>query len=131
MKNFILVLLTAPVPFANEGDWKSLFNGRDLDGWSVAIEGAKVGEDPKGHIVVRDGVIHMYADTPVDKRGDFGLLFNLKARKSNTGTFASANLYHHSHPPAVTSPSAKPAGSHLPPLNCKSTTLATRPSRLI
>lgn len=74
MKTAILALLTAQALFASEGDWKPLFNGRDLDGWSVAVDGAKVGEDPKGHIVVRDGVIHMYADTPEDQRGDFGVI---------------------------------------------------------
>ena len=74
MKIPIIALLTAPVLLANEGDWRSLFNGRDLNGWSIAVEGAKVGEDPKGHILVRDGNIHMYADTPEDQRGDFGVI---------------------------------------------------------
>ena len=74
MKKAILTLLAAPVLLANEGDWKPLFNGRNLDGWSVAIEGTPIGTDPKGHIVIRDGTVHMYADTPSDQRGDFGVI---------------------------------------------------------
>jgi hypothetical protein len=80
MFSFPLVLrslfacLALPASGADGDGWKSLFNGRDLNGWSLAIENTKVGEDPKGHIVVRDGVIHMYADTPEDKRGDFGVI---------------------------------------------------------
>jgi hypothetical protein len=57
-----------------ESGWKPLFNGTDLDGWSVAVEGAPVGTDPKGHITVRDGCVHMYADTPDTARGDFGVI---------------------------------------------------------
>ena len=48
MKKLILALLASPALLANGVDWKPLFNSRDLDGWSVAVEGAKVGEDPKG-----------------------------------------------------------------------------------
>jgi hypothetical protein len=70
----IFAILAAATLRGQEVAWKSLFNGRDLDGWSVAIEKTPVGTDPKGHIVVRDGVIHMYADTPEDKRGDFGVI---------------------------------------------------------
>jgi hypothetical protein len=70
----IFAILTAATLHGQEVAWKSLFNGRDLDGWSVAIEKTPVGTDPKGHIVVRDGNIHMYADTPEDQRGDFGVI---------------------------------------------------------
>ena len=70
----LFVCLIFPATSDGADGWRSLFNGRDLDGWSIAIENTTVGEDPKGHIVVRDGVIHMYADTPEDKRGDFGVI---------------------------------------------------------
>ena len=69
----LLALATAPLA-ARAADWIELFNGRDLTGWSIAVEGAPVGQDPKGHVVVRDGSIHMYADTPTDARGDFGVI---------------------------------------------------------
>ncbi len=69
----LLALATAPLA-TRAADWIELFNGRDLTGWSIAVEGAPVGQDPKGHIVVRDRAIHMYADTPTDARGDFGVI---------------------------------------------------------
>lgn len=70
----ILALLSAPVLLGDDASWKPLFNGRDLDGWSVSVENAPEGADPKGHIVVRDGCIHMYADTAEDQYGDFGVI---------------------------------------------------------
>lgn len=69
----LLALATAPLA-TRASDWIELFNGRDLTGWSIAVEGAPVGQDPKGHVVVRDGSIHMYADTTTDARGDFGVI---------------------------------------------------------
>jgi len=70
----ILALFAAAAIHAEEPDWKSLFNGQNLDGWCVAVEDAPIGTDPKGHIVVREGNVHMYADTPEDQRGDFGVI---------------------------------------------------------
>lgn len=70
----ILALSAAAASYADEADWISLFNGQNLEGWNVAVEEAPIGSDPKGHIVVRDGNIHMYADTPQDLRGDFGVI---------------------------------------------------------
>lgn len=77
-----LALATASVSVASGGPptplskalWKPLFNGHNLDGWNIAIENAPLGEDPQGHIVIRDGSIHMYADTPEDQRGDYGVI---------------------------------------------------------
>jgi hypothetical protein len=69
----LLALAAAPLT-SRASEWINLFNGRDLTGWSLAVEGAPVGQDPKGHVVVRDGAIHMYADTATDARGDFGVI---------------------------------------------------------
>jgi hypothetical protein len=69
-----LVVVSSGCAWGGEEGWKPLFNGQDLEGWTMAVEGAPVGEDPKGHIVVRDGAIHMYADTAEDARGDFGVI---------------------------------------------------------
>jgi len=70
----LLTLLAVPALCGKDGGWKPLFNGRNLDGWNIAVEGAPAGSDPKSHVVVRDGAIHMYADTPADQRGDFGVI---------------------------------------------------------
>ncbi|RYD43780.1 MAG: DUF1080 domain-containing protein, partial [Verrucomicrobiaceae bacterium] len=43
-----------------EGEWKSLFNGKDLSGWTVTLDKHKPGEDPEKLVQVRDGAIHMY-----------------------------------------------------------------------
>ena len=46
--------------FANaESEWKSLFNGKDLSGWTVTVDKLPVGQDPDRIVQVRDGAIHM------------------------------------------------------------------------
>ncbi len=74
IRNSIFALFSASLLHGEVRLWTSLFNGRNLDGWSIAIQGSEPGKDPQGHIVVRDGAIHMYADTPEDKQGDFGVI---------------------------------------------------------
>ncbi len=37
----------------------ALFNGKNLDGWSVFISGKEPGEDPDGVFTVEDGVLHI------------------------------------------------------------------------
>ncbi|MFO0888729.1 MAG: DUF1080 domain-containing protein [Isosphaeraceae bacterium] len=47
---------------SSDSGWKPLFNGRDLAGWYVFVDGKK-NEDPGKVVQVSDGVIHMYKNT--------------------------------------------------------------------
>lgn len=67
-------IISLNLSHAQDENWKQLFNGRNLDGWSIAIENTPVGTDPKKLISIRDEAVHMYADTPLDQRGDFGVI---------------------------------------------------------
>jgi hypothetical protein len=57
-----------------QGEWKSLFNGKDLSGWTVTVDKLPVGQDPDRIVQVRDGVIHMYADTDPATKVPFGVI---------------------------------------------------------
>jgi len=57
-----------------QGEWKSLFNGKDLTGWTVTLDKHKPGEDPDKLVQVRDGAIHMYADTDPSTQVPFGVI---------------------------------------------------------
>jgi hypothetical protein len=57
-----------------QGEWKSLFNGKDLSGWTVTVDKLPVGQDPDRIVQVRDGAIHMYADTDPEKKVPFGVI---------------------------------------------------------
>lgn len=57
-----------------ESEWRTLFNGKDLSGWTVTLDKHKPGEDPDKLVQVRDGAIHMYADTDPSKQVPFGVI---------------------------------------------------------
>jgi hypothetical protein len=57
------------------GEWQSLFNGKDLTGWTPKFTGYKLGEDPKDTFQVKDGVLKVSYDN-YEKWGElFGHLF--------------------------------------------------------
>ncbi len=76
----IQVALSLVVSFsaltATADEWVELFNGKDLTGWSPLIDKVEPGTDPAGHVVVRDGAIHMYADTPAGTKVPFGTIIH-------------------------------------------------------
>jgi len=57
-----------------ESEWRSLFNGKDLTGWTVTLDKHKPGEDPEKLVQVRDGTIHMYPDTDPEAKVPFGVI---------------------------------------------------------
>jgi hypothetical protein len=79
MKSFLrscaFALLTLATAHAEEGKWESIFNGKDLDGWTPKIRGYALGEDPYKTFSVADGVMKVsYANYP--KWGDsYGHIF--------------------------------------------------------
>ena len=66
-----------PAPTTEEPapNWRSLFNGVDLEGWTPKLAGYPLGEDPFGTFRVEDGMLRVsYADYP-GFDGQFGHLF--------------------------------------------------------
>ena len=45
----------------SELGWRSLFNGKDLNGWYVHVRDREKNSDPTGIVGVTDGMIHMYS----------------------------------------------------------------------
>lgn len=77
----ILAALSLPA-LAKDGEWVSLFNGKDLTGWTPKIRGCKLGENFQNTFRVVDGAIRVdYSDYKAwDNR--FGHLF-FKNKYSN------------------------------------------------
>ena len=57
------------------GQWRSLFNGRDLDGWQPKITGHPLGENFANTFRVEDGILKVAYDQYADFKGQFGHLF--------------------------------------------------------
>lgn len=58
-----------------KGTWTSLFNGKDLEGWTPKITGSEFGENYKNTFRVEDGVIKVAYDQYDKFQGEFGHLF--------------------------------------------------------
>lgn len=60
----------------SEGDWIQLFNGKNLDGWTVKIKSYKVGDNHGDTFRVEDGILRASYDQYEGRfRGRFGHLF--------------------------------------------------------
>jgi Domain of Unknown Function (DUF1080) len=59
-------------------EWTPLFNGKDLAGWTTVLQDKKPGEDSARYVQVRDGAIHMYADTDPAAKVPFGVIVHEK-----------------------------------------------------
>jgi hypothetical protein len=72
----VLLLWAAPAAGGEEGEWIQLFNGRDLEGWTVKVTGYELGENFGDTFRVVDGVLKSTCEdygSPFD--GRFGHLF--------------------------------------------------------
>lgn len=67
-------LLAAP-PAADAEDWMPLFNGRDLDGWTVKIRGHETGDNYADTFRVEDGLLTVSYDGYGDFDNRFGHIF--------------------------------------------------------
>lgn len=77
MRIITIFLLAGSVSaLAETQGWRSLFDGKDLDGWSALIEKVPAGDFPPGQVIVRDGAIHMYADVPAGEKVEFGTVYH-------------------------------------------------------
>jgi len=88
--------------FKPEPEWKSLFNGKNLDGWTVrgkakwvVKDGVLVGEGENGHIYAAPEL------TDLEVKGKF--------RITSTGKDANSGLYFRANPPAD-NPNSYPRG---------------------
>jgi hypothetical protein len=71
---FLLSVL-ASVASAEEGTWTSLFNGKDLSGWTPKIRGCKAGENFQNTFRVENGVIKVDYSDYKEWDSRFGHLF--------------------------------------------------------
>lgn len=78
----LLAALTLASAAADDGKWTSIFNGKDLDGWTPKIQGYAVGEDPKKTFIVKDGAITVDYSNYEEWGDAFGHLF-YKTKYSN------------------------------------------------
>jgi hypothetical protein len=72
-------LSAVPAMAADEGEWHSLFNGKDLSGWTVKINKHPLGENFGDTFRVEDGVIKVSYDRYQKFDGQFGHLYTNQA----------------------------------------------------
>ncbi len=76
---FLLMVLTAASSFAQDdaprGEWRRLFNGKDLTGWKVKICGHELGDNFGNTFRVEDGLLKVAYDQYDTFDGKFGHLF--------------------------------------------------------
>jgi hypothetical protein len=70
----IYLCLTLALPALAQPEFRPIFNGRDLSGWSPVLENAAPGKDPQGLITVHDGTIHMYQNVKAGSLAPFGVI---------------------------------------------------------
>ena len=78
-----LVLVTACTTAKQGGEYTSLFNGKDLDGWIVKIKCAPAGENPGDIFRVEEGLLTVsYADFNKTFKDEFGHIHTAKSYKN-------------------------------------------------
>ena len=75
MLSLLAGCLWAAAPAADAEDWKPLFNGRDLDGWTVKIRGHGPGDNYADTFRVDDGLLTVSYDGYGDFDTRFGHIF--------------------------------------------------------
>lgn len=70
-----LALTACAQPVDDRPQWRSLFKGRDLDGWTVKIRGCEVGDNFADTFRVEDGLLKVAYDGYQTFDGRFGHLF--------------------------------------------------------
>ncbi len=67
-----IVLLTG---CSNEGKWVSIFNGKNLDGWTVKVAGSPAGVNYKNTFVAEDGMLRVKYDEYETFSTEYGHIF--------------------------------------------------------
>ncbi len=101
-----------------QGEWESIFNGRDLDGWTIKIAGHELNENYLNTFRVEDGKLVVSYDENEEFNGLFGHIFykeklsHLKLRLENRfvgeqvpgapdWAYKNSGIKFHSQPPEV------------------------------
>lgn len=82
---FLVLALLGASAAAQEGaeeKWIPIFNGKDLDGWTVKIAGHELGDNFRNTFRVEDGILKASYDEYPKFEGEFGHLF-YKEKLSN------------------------------------------------
>lgn len=69
------LLAACSLAHAEEGKWVSLFNGKDLTGWTPKVRGFKAGENPDNTFRVEDGVLKVSYDKYAEWGNRYGHIF--------------------------------------------------------
>ena len=65
----------AEEPKKDDGEWRPLFNGKNLDGWTPKIKGYELGDNHADTFRVEDGVLKVSYDKYTEFDSKFGHLF--------------------------------------------------------
>jgi len=70
------LLFVGPASQASDmSTWQSIFNGKDLTGWTVKFTGSEIGQDTDKVFRVEDGMLRVSYDPTGSFSGQFGHLF--------------------------------------------------------
>ena len=108
----IIGVMAATVNAANN-EWQSIFNGKDLTGWTAKLKGYPLGEDPKSTFRVEKGLLRVSYDNYKSFDKDFGHLYyhkelshyrlrfdyRFRERKVKVGPKRNSGVMIHSQPP--------------------------------
>ncbi len=75
LTTFALILASCSVNERGNEEWQSIFNGENLDGWTIKITGFPIGENYKNTFRVEDGVLKVSYDNYEKFNGEFGHIF--------------------------------------------------------
>lgn len=81
MKTFFITLIALSIiscgnnNSAPEQEWRSIFNGKDLNGWTIKISGYPLGENFNNTFIVEDGVLKADYSGYDTFNGEFGHIF--------------------------------------------------------
>ncbi|HDZ40906.1 MAG TPA: DUF1080 domain-containing protein [Bacteroidetes bacterium] len=70
-----LLLSSCSVSDNDEGEWQSIFNGEDLDGWTIKMTGYPPGVNFNNTFRVEDGLLKVSYDNYEKFDGEFGHIF--------------------------------------------------------
>lgn len=62
-------------PQADQAQWQELFNGEDIEDWTIKVRGFPVGENPNNTFSVTDGKLVASHDQYEEFQGEFGHIF--------------------------------------------------------
>jgi len=109
----LLITLSSSVAKEVNHKWQSIFNGKDLAGWTAKLKGYPLGEDPKSTFRVENGLLRVSYDNYKSFDKDFGHIYyhqelshyrlrfdyRFRERKVKVGPKRNSGVMVHSQPP--------------------------------